>query len=936
MRAALACALLLAGCMACISAMTVKEAHRDRAGPHADAAAAAAEAKTAIIIPCAVVPLAECTVDAGCKVDKGGKCVVDPVAPSVNCTALMSSSGAELGKSALDVASAAMTAQDKITAAAMAAPDKNWQIFAVAISDAVANKTSSIAFWTLVVNACVPLFASRRAGQCGEGFVGSSSSGCEACSPGKFMSYQGRVTCSGHCPCGSHGSSSGSFSDGPGNYGNSQTCSWLIVSGYPTHITISFASFSTESGYDHVTIAECSSASCRQSRNLARLSGNDVSASTVYTTSTGFLKVVFNSDSSTTSEGFEAAWSMQTIMMTECPECPAGTYSDVSGSSSCTVCPAGSFQNATGSSSCSWCAAGKYASSAAVVCWSCPAGTYSERAGSSSCIGCPAGSFQNATGSSSCSLCAAGKYCSEASSAAVDCWSCPAGTYSERAGSSSCIGCPAGSFQKATGATGCDACPPNSDFKTRFCECEYDSGPKTCDPCHASSTMGSRLCLCDSGYSGDGTTSCEVCSPGKYRPGGSVTCSGPCPCGSHGPSSGSFSDGPGNYGNKLTCSWLVASNRPKNKFDIKVTFTSFNTKSSDFVTINECSSASCEERKQLIYLSGNDVSPRTMYTFSGTGFLEVMFRSDHPGPDTYAGFEAAWSMRTIMMTKCPECPAGTYTNASGSSSCTLCPAGSFQNATGATASHACVACPPKSSSGTTRSICLCDWGYRPDQVAWSWLSSDNKLVDFTAYDGDDYVTLYAAGDTECVACDCGEKEKRTYCAGYCEERERKAERRAKAITAYDVGFVVLHLVCEVFALCYICGDGDEKSVKLVLYWFLFTDLGFSVGKLYPGPSYNCESWGCRSVTHVCTMTLCSFPCQLIELMVLRNIVKSKPGSKATVFIKIVEYSANLAFVFYDAATQDPPGVGTKVLVVFTCLAEVLLIAIEAHIFFKYR
>ena len=56
-----------------------------------------AEAKSAITIPCAVVPLPECTVDAGCKADnKGGKCEVDPAAPPANCTALMSSSGASL------------------------------------------------------------------------------------------------------------------------------------------------------------------------------------------------------------------------------------------------------------------------------------------------------------------------------------------------------------------------------------------------------------------------------------------------------------------------------------------------------------------------------------------------------------------------------------------------------------------------------------------------------------------------------------------------------------------------------------------------------------------------------------------------------------------------------------------------------------------------
>ena len=49
-------------------------------------------------IPCAMVPFAQCTVDAGCTLDKGGKCVVNPAAPPVNCTALMLSSGAWVSK----------------------------------------------------------------------------------------------------------------------------------------------------------------------------------------------------------------------------------------------------------------------------------------------------------------------------------------------------------------------------------------------------------------------------------------------------------------------------------------------------------------------------------------------------------------------------------------------------------------------------------------------------------------------------------------------------------------------------------------------------------------------------------------------------------------------------------------------------------------------
>jgi len=117
------------------------------------------------------------------------------------------------------------------------------------------------------------------------------------------------VTCSGPCPCGSHYRSSGSFSDGPSNYGNDQNCSWLVASSYPTNIMIAFSSFHTESGHDFVTINECLSASCATPRQLARLAGSAVSASTVYTASTGFLEVVFGSDGSTTFPGFEAAWS---------------------------------------------------------------------------------------------------------------------------------------------------------------------------------------------------------------------------------------------------------------------------------------------------------------------------------------------------------------------------------------------------------------------------------------------------------------------------------------------------------------------------------------------------------------------------------------------------------------------------------------------------
>jgi ankyrin repeat protein len=320
--------------------------------------------------------------------------------------------------------------------------------------------------------------------------------------------------------------------------------------------------------------------------------------------------------------------------------------------------------------------------------------------------------------------------------------------------------------------------------------------------------------------------------------------------------------------------------------NIMISFSSFDTeRDRDFVTINECSSASCATRRQLARLSGSAVSANTNYTAS-TGFLEVVFRSDDRATvaATYTGFEAAWtlgSIKTIMMTKCLECPAGTYTDASGSSSCTECLAGSFQNETGATG---------------------------------------------------------------CVTCDCGKQEKRAifsgasssrYCVQYCEEKEELEKRKAQQITTASLVFVVVGLICELYTANSIL-NWKHLRIDASKIWILFlADVAFSVAKLFPGVAYNCHSWSCRKVTHVCTMTLCSFLFQLVEVYILRTMTRDQ-GTKVPVLVKLVEYSASLAFVIYDAATQDPPGVGTTVLIVFASLAEILLLAMEAHTFWTYR
>ena len=92
MRTTLACALLLA--VACVGAVPVKRAHNKHRG--APGPRRAQRPGAPIEIPCASVPVAFCTADAGCKLEKGGACVTDSAAPPVNCTSLMSSTGEQV------------------------------------------------------------------------------------------------------------------------------------------------------------------------------------------------------------------------------------------------------------------------------------------------------------------------------------------------------------------------------------------------------------------------------------------------------------------------------------------------------------------------------------------------------------------------------------------------------------------------------------------------------------------------------------------------------------------------------------------------------------------------------------------------------------------------------------------------------------------------
>ena len=177
-----------------------------------------------------------------------------------------------------------------------------------------------------------------------------SESTCADCDAGKYSNATGNMTCGGSCGCVPSERESGTFSDGSGdsNYDNNEDCWWLIAA--EGEIRISFSSFRTENSLsDSVHIYECDTAACELGRRveIARLYGACVSLSDEYSSSTGFLKVTFTSDSYITSWGFTGTWSISAWGgATGCTNCISGTYSAAIGAPSihtCTSCPAGKF-----------------------------------------------------------------------------------------------------------------------------------------------------------------------------------------------------------------------------------------------------------------------------------------------------------------------------------------------------------------------------------------------------------------------------------------------------------------------------------------------------------------------------------------------------------------------------------------------------------------
>ena len=229
---------------------------------------------------------------------------------------------------------------------------------------------------------------------------------------GAYAAMQATVTCFGSCSCSeSSGTSSGMISDGPRDYGNNESCYWVVAAArVDARVRLSFSHFNTDENSDTVTIRDCSSSTsataCSSPNVIETLSGNLVNSSAVYTSSTPFMQVEFNSGPTGTRSGFVGDWNVvcragtfsaaSAASLLTCEACGTGTYKTTE-MASCVSCSAGTFTTSEGSTACIDCPAGHWCSSASSIPQPCPQNTYREAGGGagsqSDCNSCPQGTF---------------------------------------------------------------------------------------------------------------------------------------------------------------------------------------------------------------------------------------------------------------------------------------------------------------------------------------------------------------------------------------------------------------------------------------------------------------------------------------------------------------------------------------------------------------
>jgi hypothetical protein len=101
----------------------------------------------------------------------------------------------------------------------------------------------------------------------------------------------------------------GTITDGSGSayYANNANCKWIIAPTGAIQITLTFTWLFTDQGHDIVRVYQCGQVECQTTLLLAELSGYLAKAYTV-TATTGYMLVLFTSDSFLASDGWTASW----------------------------------------------------------------------------------------------------------------------------------------------------------------------------------------------------------------------------------------------------------------------------------------------------------------------------------------------------------------------------------------------------------------------------------------------------------------------------------------------------------------------------------------------------------------------------------------------------------------------------------------------------
>lgn len=425
---------------------------------------------------------------------------------------------------------------------------------------------------------------------CPKGTYGGStgltaSSGCTACTGGKYCDEEGMTAPKGDCKAGFY-CTGGAISSMPtdGTTGNICSVGGYCPEGSSAAVACADGKYNKKKGsktqddcIDCPPGRYCSGTALSDPTGLCTAGyycTGGASTATQHSATAGYYSL----------EGYEAMI-----------PCPAGTWAEADNADSCDDCPAGKYcpntgTGATGNLPIS-CPTGHYCLATSIAPIPCPLGTYNsavEADGLDDCIACDAGKYCAEPGLSAVSgdctagfkcisgsiyrepvditdplnedygPCDPGYYCDDPSSPTA----CPAGTYNPFYGAASlaeCMKCPAGKYCEGTANI-----EPDGDCSDGFI-CEEGSTAQDTVPC----TVG-HYCLagnpanpiaCEPGTYTDqtGQSECVECPEGKFCPlatgdlstqdcpdgflcpaGTSAQYSNPCPIGQYKPTSASY------------------------------------------------------------------------------------------------------------------------------------------------------------------------------------------------------------------------------------------------------------------------------------------------------------------------------------------------------------------------------------------------------------